>query len=91
MLVCNKIDLYEKRVVSKNEGIKLAKDYDMIYMETSAKTNSNVHEAFTRPAIHLLDKIESGLLNPKECPGIAEIRKNDKGNAPTGRGGCCQC
>ena len=32
VLVCNKIDLYDKRVVSKNEGMKLAKEYDMIYV-----------------------------------------------------------
>lgn len=91
VLVCNKIDLYEKRVVSKNEGMKLAKDNDMIYIETSAKTNSNVHEMFTRPVVHLLDKMESGIINFKDCPGITEIKKNEKGSGPTGRGGCCQC
>ena len=76
VLVCNKIDMYDKREVSKNEGLKLAKDNDMIYIETSAKTNTNVDEIFTKPTMQLMDRIESGILDTEDCPGIKSLRKN---------------
>jgi len=37
VLIANKIDLTTERVVQKAEGQKLARESDMIYVETSAK------------------------------------------------------
>eukprot|EP00350_Pseudokeronopsis_sp_OXSARD2_P011099 CAMPEP_0170557756 /NCGR_PEP_ID=MMETSP0211-20121228/29842_1 /TAXON_ID=311385 /ORGANISM="Pseudokeronopsis sp., Strain OXSARD2" /LENGTH=99 /DNA_ID=CAMNT_0010869059 /DNA_START=150 /DNA_END=449 /DNA_ORIENTATION=- len=46
MLIGNKYDLEEKRVISVEEAQDFAKKYDIEYMETSAKTSFNVYEAF---------------------------------------------
>ncbi|KNC54477.1 Ras family small GTPase RAP-1b [Thecamonas trahens ATCC 50062] len=46
MLVGNKVDLEDKRVVAKSKGEELAQEYKCSFMETSAKTNHNVKELF---------------------------------------------
>ena len=42
ILVGNKIDLENKREVSKEEGEEMAKKYGLSYFETSAKTGDNI-------------------------------------------------
>ena len=46
LLVGNKTDLVEDRVVSYEEANKLAKELQMPYLETSPKTNDGVDEIF---------------------------------------------
>ncbi len=46
ILVGNKTDLEEKRVISYNQGKEFADMYGLKYIETSAKKNMNVSEAF---------------------------------------------
>mmetsp|Transcript_18897 Transcript_18897/g.48058 ORF Transcript_18897/g.48058 Transcript_18897/m.48058 type:complete len:192 (-) Transcript_18897:61-636(-) len=46
MLVGNKCDLEEKREVSTQEGVDLAKAFGAQFKEASAKTRVNVEEAF---------------------------------------------
>ena len=46
ILVGNKTDLEDDRVISYEEGEKLAKDYKYSFYETSALNGSNVEEAF---------------------------------------------
>ena len=46
VLIGNKIDLEDKRVISTEEGQKFAKQNDMIFFETSAKNSNNVFEMF---------------------------------------------
>lgn len=44
MLIGNKCDLDQRRQVSTEEGERFAKDNNLIFMETSAKTAFNVEE-----------------------------------------------
>lgn len=46
MLIGNKLDLEDERQVDPMRGQELAAKYDCPFMETSAKTNTNVEEAF---------------------------------------------
>ncbi|MFX0039377.1 MAG: hypothetical protein ACFFCY_14650 [Promethearchaeota archaeon] len=46
MLVGNKVDLNFSRVVSTEEGMELAKELRIYYMETSAKRNKNINDVF---------------------------------------------
>jgi Ras-related protein Rab-8A len=46
ILLGNKCDMVEKKVVDTARGQKLADDYGIKFLETSAKTNVNVEEAF---------------------------------------------
>ena len=46
VLIGNKTDLEEKRIISYNQGKEFADTYGLKYIETSAKKNLNVTEAF---------------------------------------------
>jgi Ras-related protein Rab-8A len=46
ILVGNKCDMVEQRVVSRDEGEALAKEYNIHFVETSAKLDQNVQTAF---------------------------------------------
>lgn len=59
ILVGNKIDLVDKRVVSREEGEELAKHYNIPYLETSAKNNICVEESF----ITMASQIKKTLIN----------------------------
>ncbi len=50
LLVGNKCDLEEKREVAYEEGLELAKQYDVPFLEVSAKNATNVEETFTKMA-----------------------------------------
>ncbi|XP_023993354.1 ras-related protein Rab-15-like [Salvelinus sp. IW2-2015] len=54
ILIGNKSDEEEKRQVATEQGNKLAKDYGMDFFETSAFTNHNITESFTRLAEQVL-------------------------------------
>ncbi|CDJ56402.1 Ras-related protein RAB8-1, related [Eimeria maxima] len=46
VLVANKLDLQAQRQVSRSKGEDLAREYSIPFIETSAKGNVNVEEAF---------------------------------------------
>ena len=45
-LIGNKIDLVDKRKISKEKGIELAEEYKLLFFEASAKSGENVDEVF---------------------------------------------
>ena len=74
LLIGNKCDLEEKRETSKEEAEKLAKEYEMDYFETSAKTGYNVNEAIE----HLVETV----LKKKELiTAIIKKKKEEKEEA----------
>ncbi|BHF79496.1 Ras-related protein Rab-6A [Sparganum proliferum] len=56
MLVGNKTDLADKRKVSTEEGERMAKELNVMFIETSAKAGYNVKNLFRRIATELLKK-----------------------------------
>ncbi|CAF1156076.1 unnamed protein product [Rotaria magnacalcarata] len=58
MLIGNKCDMHDKRQVSREKGENLANDYGIKFMETSAKGNLNVDEAFFAIAKDIKAKID---------------------------------
>jgi GTPase SAR1 family protein len=46
ILIGNKFDLAQKRVVTHDEGLSLAKEFKIPFYETSAVNNTNVDQAF---------------------------------------------
>jgi len=53
MLVGNKTDLADRRQVSSDEGEKKAKDFNVMFIETSAKAGFNVKALFKKLAMAL--------------------------------------
>jgi putative ribosome biogenesis GTPase RsgA len=54
-LIGNKDDLKDKKKVSKDESLELARRYGLNFLSTSAKTGSNVEEAFNAVTKTILD------------------------------------
>jgi len=60
MLVGNKSDLEAKRQVTTDEGAKFAKEHGLLFIETSAKNDTKIEEAFMSVAQHIFEKAEKG-------------------------------
>jgi small GTP-binding protein len=56
ILVGNKIDLSESRVISTEQGEKLAEKLNLSYVETSAKTGENINDAFNMLALQMIKR-----------------------------------
>lgn len=48
VLVGNKCDLEDERVVGKDQGVNLARQFNCAFMETSAKAKINVNDVSSR-------------------------------------------
>ncbi|XP_036596192.1 ras-related protein Rab-2A-like [Trichosurus vulpecula] len=60
MLIGNKSDLDVQREVTTEEGEAFAQEHGLIFLETSAKTSSNVEAAFINTARGIYEKIQEG-------------------------------
>jgi Ras-related protein Rab-2A len=84
-LVGNKSDLCGRHTGSRRvkcaEGEKFANQHRMLHIETSAKTGSNVSEAFSRTALAVYEKLQSGLIN------ITDASSGVRGGTDAGGGG----
>ncbi|MFW9818765.1 MAG: Rab family GTPase [Candidatus Thorarchaeota archaeon] len=56
ILVGNKIDLENDRVVATEKGEELAKKLNLSYIETSAKTGENINDAFKMLALQIIKR-----------------------------------
>ena len=77
-LVGNKIDLIEKRSVSKDEAEEIANKFNIPYFETSAKTSINIDKLFIDSTITYLEKYNFD--KDKEFQGVSLNSKAIKNN-----------
>ncbi|KAL3988482.1 rhomboid-related protein 1/2/3 [Sarotherodon galilaeus] len=87
MLVGNKTDLEEKRQITIEEGEQRAKELNVMFIETSAKTGCNVKQLFRRVAAALPGMESLDDANPE---GMIDI-KLDKPAEPAVPEGGCSC
>lgn len=69
MILGNKCDMEDKRMVSKERGESIAREHNIRFLETSAKANVNIERSFLDLAEAILDKTpgktaETNVVNP---------------------------
>uniref|UniRef100_A0A1I8BUP0 Ras-related protein Rab-10 n=1 Tax=Meloidogyne hapla TaxID=6305 RepID=A0A1I8BUP0_MELHA len=83
VLLGNKCDMTDRRVISKERGEQIAVDHSIRFMETSAKANINIEKAFYEMAENILDKMPER--NSTEQIKVRPLN-DDRGNT---RNSCC--
>lgn len=73
ILLGNKCDLVEKKVVDAQRAKKLAEEYGIELVETSAKNNIGVEESFFKIA----RAIKARLIDAQEAQGIGQAGDGD--------------
>jgi Ras-related protein Rab-6A len=77
MLIGNKTDEAERRQVSAEEGAAKAKDYGVMFMETSAKAGFNVKALFRKLALALPGMDSNGGKTDAGTTGTANVTVNN--------------
>ncbi|KAM9498416.1 ras-related protein Rab-6A-like isoform 2-T2 [Salvelinus alpinus] len=85
MLVGNKTDLADKRQITTEEGEQRAKELNVLFIETSAKTGYNVKQLFRRVAA-ALPGMES--TQDKSREDMIDIKLEKTPEQPVSEGGC---
>ncbi|XP_053937072.1 ras-related protein Rab-26 [Cuculus canorus] len=83
MLLGNKVDSAQDRVVKREDGEKLAKEYGVPFMETSAKSGLNVELAFTAIAKELKHRA-------MKLPNEPKFKLHDYVKKEVRGSGCCR-
>lgn len=81
MIIGNKCDNHEKRTISKAAGEALAAEYKVEFLETSAKANINVEEAFVKIARAIKSKMDNrttGVTNNNQKPQLRPSQDTGK-------------
>lgn len=92
MILGNKCDMNDKRVVSTEAGEQLAEEYNVTLMETSAKSNINIEEAFTSMARNIKKKMDAKAVSRaagQNNQGNVVVTNANNNNNNSSGGGCC--
>merc|ERR1712129_146632 len=85
LLVGNKSDLAAKRVVSTEQGKEFAESLGIEFLETSAKTSTNVEQAFLTMASQIKARMKT---QPSGAGSGPKVTLN-KGKQISDKSGCC--
>lgn len=86
MLVGNKIDKEEERIISVEDGKNLANEYGMQFIETSALSGNNIEKAFVDFGKEILEYLKNKMNLTSNIFSIASNRKNKDKNKKK----CCK-
>jgi GTPase SAR1 family protein len=80
MLVGNKSDLKAERTVTSEEAQSFANEYELKYIETSAKYDDNIQECFLQAGTDLIAKLTSGeiVITSAQSSCGASLVENDE-------------
>jgi Ras-related protein Rab-8A len=85
ILIGNKCDWEEKRVVSTERGQQLADELGIPFLEVSAKTNNNIDKAFYSLAADIKKRIIDTSKPDASAPSVNVGQSENSG----GLGKCC--
>lgn len=92
ILLGNKCDIVEKKVVTTEQGQQLADEYNIKFFETSAKNNINVEEAF----LTIAQDIKKRLIDTADAPqqpndsSIVDPLQRPASTSADKKTGCCK-
>ena len=90
VLIGNKCDLDDKRVISYSQGKEFADTYGLKFIETSAKKNSNVNEAFELLSRELINSnVEKKIGKNKETKKVTYSNAENLDINQKKKKGCC--
>ena len=72
VLIGNKVDMEEQRDVSYEEAAAFAKENDLIFLETSAKSGQNVEETFLKTAQLIYENVQNGSVDVSADGGVTK-------------------
>lgn len=78
MILGNKCDMNDKRQVSKERGERLAIDYGIKFLETSAKTSVNVEESFITLARDIMARLNKKMNDGGHTDGGGPVKISEK-------------
>jgi len=78
LLIGNKSDIEDKKVVDTEEAEKFAASLGIAHLETSAKNATNVEQAFNTMARHIKQKMQDNAVRPSDKPAL-QMNTNTKG------------
>jgi Ras-related protein Rab-8A len=92
ILVGNKCDMHDDKVISTEEGQKLADEFGIPFWECSAKKNVHVDDAFLGIAASVKDRlVADGGVSPQNSSKVGvNLKNNNANNAPNNKG-CSSC
>ena len=88
VLIGNKSDLEDKRVITINQGKEFADTYGLKFIETSAKKNVNVNEAFETIGRELMQAADDKKITRQKQNKKISVAKVQDLNTEK-KGGCC--
>jgi len=88
ILIGNKCDIQDKRVVPRSEGEQFAKDYGLLFLETSAKKATNIETAFQTACRLVHQKVKSNKIKV-ESGKTVQLPKGPTDSTEK-KAGCCK-
>jgi len=85
MILGNKCDMEDKRMVNKEKGEGIAREHGIKFYETSAKDNICVEEAFMKLTQDILRKHQAGATQENTTTGVVI----EKDNQSKSKASCC--
>ncbi|SAM09710.1 hypothetical protein [Absidia glauca] len=90
VLIGNKNDLVDKKVVDINQAQELADSYGMALLETSAKESTNVEQAFLTMARQIKERVGNAIQQHQQQQQQSTVRVGQGASVqPQQSGGCC--
>ncbi|KXN72065.1 ras-domain-containing protein [Conidiobolus coronatus NRRL 28638] len=88
ILIGNKCDMTDKKVITTEQGQALAEEFGIKYVETSAKSNIGVDDAFFSLARDIKKRIIDTQAEQKATQAN-NVQLDNNGNQQSSMGGCC--
>lgn len=94
ILAGNKVDLYDDRVITEEQGKSFAEQYGLIFKEVSALKNTNIKELFDEiveklPTKEALDKLTSADGGSSVTEGGKKLGEMEQSSEEAGCAGSC--